>query len=58
MNLKNIHSNVSQQPEARYNFLNISTNSQNNFFLNNKIARQKEPITNKPSKLIQIKKQC
>jgi hypothetical protein len=57
MNLKNIHSNVSQQPEARYNFLNISNNSQNNFFLNNKIARQKEPITNKPSKLIQIKNQ-
>lgn len=52
MNLKKNYSNVSQQPQARYNFLNTSNNSQNNFFLNNKIARQKEPITNKPSKPI------
>ena len=55
MNLKNIHYNVSQPHQARNSFLNISNNnSQNYFILNNKIARQKEPITNKP---IQIKNQ-
>ena len=61
MNFKNIHSNVSQQPQSRNNFLNAN-NSQNYLIKlnnqNNNKMKQDVPVKKKPNKSsIQIQNQ-